>query len=60
MDFKNFKKPSSNQIVGGALFALGVAQMILSGKKEKADRQSLKDELKVEVIKELTESSKKN
>lgn len=60
MNIKNFKKPSSEQLVGGALFVLGVAQLVLSGKKEKSDRLSLKNELKDEVIKELTESSKKN
>lgn len=60
MNIKNFKKPSANQIVGGALFVLGIAEMVLSSKKESADRLILKNELKTEVLKELTESSKKN
>lgn len=60
MNIKNFKKPSSEQIVGGALFVLGIAQLVLTGKKEKTDRLTLKNELKDEVIKEVTESFKKN
>lgn len=53
MNIKNFKKPSSDQIVGGALFVLGIAQMVLSSKKEKTDRQALKNELKTEVLTEV-------
>lgn len=54
MKLKNIiKKPSSNQLVGGALFVLGIVQMVLSNRKEAGDRQVMKNELKSELFSDL-------
>ena len=46
-------KPKMEDLLSAGLFALGVAQMVLGNKKEAGNRETMKNELKEEIMKEI-------
>lgn len=49
----NMPKIKKEAVVSGALVVLGIAQMVLNGKKEANDKAVLKNEITEEVLKNL-------
>lgn len=55
---EQLKKVDKKKVLSVAVTGLGLAVTLLSGKVESNNREALKDELKKDLLKELSENTK--